>query len=352
MIPKSTPPRVLVIDDDENFLLDSTYALGKFAKPVTALGGKDGLLKFDQGEWDVVIFDYHMPVIDGLDVLKTIRQKDKFVATVMHTGQGTTVLAHKAMALGVDRYLVKGLANPTEFTDLVSALVTLTRQRREQASGRGLQGTLEVLSGRVDSGQTMASDLSELLSQGEQILTRLRTSITSKTDADSARLLMEHIHAGFRLLAQWNSVASATVFTDDFDLIQVAREAFIEARLDRFMKFHVADNDATFPLHGVKPAMMDALIAVYNNAREAGAQNIWINTDGITKFVIDNDGRALAPHETPKLNHGSFSSKSGHIGTGLPGFRMAMRVHGFSPPEFDPLPGGPGLRITCSKALI
>ena len=69
---------VLVIDD-EKFILDIVrIALMKFGHDVqTASNGRQGIEKFDEGSFDVVITDIRMPGIDGNGVAEHIRRSQR-----------------------------------------------------------------------------------------------------------------------------------------------------------------------------------------------------------------------------------------------------------------------------------
>lgn len=69
---------VLVIDD-EKFVLDIVkIALMKFGHDVqTAADGRQGIEKFDEGSFDVVITDIRMPGIDGNGVADHIRRSQR-----------------------------------------------------------------------------------------------------------------------------------------------------------------------------------------------------------------------------------------------------------------------------------
>ena len=76
----SFPGKVLIIDDDvdtislySRFLIEAGYQVD------TALNGKDGYAKILQGGFDLVLLDLIMPELDGLSILRKIRQKQILV---------------------------------------------------------------------------------------------------------------------------------------------------------------------------------------------------------------------------------------------------------------------------------
>jgi len=69
---------ILVIDDEKGILQIIRQALTKFGHNVeTAEDGKEGIQKFDDGIFDVVITDILMPGIDGNGVVQHIRKSPR-----------------------------------------------------------------------------------------------------------------------------------------------------------------------------------------------------------------------------------------------------------------------------------
>jgi CheY-like chemotaxis protein len=70
--------RILVIDDEKGILdvVRSVLSRAGF-KVEIALNGRKGIQKFDGGAFDLVITDILMPEIDGIEVVKHIRNSDR-----------------------------------------------------------------------------------------------------------------------------------------------------------------------------------------------------------------------------------------------------------------------------------
>jgi DNA-binding response OmpR family regulator len=69
---------VLVIEDDKGILGLIEAALTRFGHLVeTAMDGREGIRKFDDGRFDIVITDYVMPEVDGEGVLAHIRRSSR-----------------------------------------------------------------------------------------------------------------------------------------------------------------------------------------------------------------------------------------------------------------------------------
>jgi len=78
--------RILIVDDDKEFLA----LLGKNIESwgyrvISAFGGKEALKMIKNKEADIVILDYLMPEMDGVETLKEIRRIDKKAPVIMLT---------------------------------------------------------------------------------------------------------------------------------------------------------------------------------------------------------------------------------------------------------------------------
>ncbi|MGD9817523.1 MAG: response regulator [Desulfomonilaceae bacterium] len=101
-------PRILVVDDDEAALgyLTELLSLNGF-NPVTSTSGEEALAKFSESKPDIVLTDIQMPGIDGMKLLKTVRELDDITPVIMITGHGEVDNAIKALRLGAYDFLLK-----------------------------------------------------------------------------------------------------------------------------------------------------------------------------------------------------------------------------------------------------
>lgn len=111
--------RLLVIDDENNIRLMVRLALQAAQHEVeTASDGLEGLDKFAQGAFDLVLLDQRMPGMDGLEVLREMRRRDSTARVIMITAFGTIDLATEAIQSGAVDFLRKPFT-----TDVLRAAV-------------------------------------------------------------------------------------------------------------------------------------------------------------------------------------------------------------------------------------
>ena len=125
------PTRVLLVDDEENFVEMLSLRLEETGEKVTpAYNGKQCLELLDQREkqFDVVILDIKMPGMDGIEVLREIKNRHPLIEVIMLTGHGSTESAVEGMKLGAYDYLLK----PADFSDLTEKLHGARKRKDEQ----------------------------------------------------------------------------------------------------------------------------------------------------------------------------------------------------------------------------
>jgi DNA-binding NtrC family response regulator len=100
--------RVMVVDDEENIRdVLSSYLTTLGYDVVTAQDGEDALKKFGRRGFDLIISDLLMPTIDGLELLKKVREEDKDVIFLMITGYPSIETAVEAIKKGAYDYITK-----------------------------------------------------------------------------------------------------------------------------------------------------------------------------------------------------------------------------------------------------
>lgn len=99
---------VLLVDDDEGI----RDALAEFLNTlefgvVTAENGEEALSKFGRGDFEIVLADLMMPKLDGMELLKRIREVDEDVIFLMITGHPSIGTAVESINRGADDYITK-----------------------------------------------------------------------------------------------------------------------------------------------------------------------------------------------------------------------------------------------------
>lgn len=159
---------LLIIDDDEvvreslaAYLEDSNF------KVLQALNGLQGLQIFESEQPDLVICDLRMPQIDGLELIRRIRQTASETPIIVLSGAGVMSDAVEALRLGAADYLIKPLEDLAVLEHSVRraldrAYLRVENQRyrdKLEAANRELQASLNLLQEDQNAGRQVQMNM-------------------------------------------------------------------------------------------------------------------------------------------------------------------------------------------------
>ncbi len=132
---------VLIIDDDTRlFELVAKYLTQNGVLAQHAPDGNSGLKAIAKGSFDAVFLDIMMPGLDGLEVLRRIRDKSS-IPVIMLTAKGDETDRVVGLELGADDYLTK----PFSARELLARLRAVLRRGNMQSNGERIRvGEIEI----------------------------------------------------------------------------------------------------------------------------------------------------------------------------------------------------------------
>ncbi len=128
--------KIMLVDDEEDFVktLAERLSVKQVAgKADVALSGEDALASLQDEVPDVMVLDLRMPGIDGLEVLKNVKQHYPDVQVVILTGHGSDRDREEAERLGAFDYLEK----PVNIDTLVSTIRKALSEKWDQSMVAG-----------------------------------------------------------------------------------------------------------------------------------------------------------------------------------------------------------------------
>jgi len=130
--PFPTPIELLLVDDEADFVSVLSKRLEKRGIRVTAcLSGSDAVQEFLKKDFDVILLDLKMEFMDGIEVLKVVKETKPHIPVFMITGHGSVEEAQ----LGVDCGAVECLPKPYEIQDLLHKIQEAVSSRKEPIHG-------------------------------------------------------------------------------------------------------------------------------------------------------------------------------------------------------------------------
>ncbi|MDQ7833827.1 MAG: response regulator [Humidesulfovibrio sp.] len=129
--------KILLVDDESDFVETMVKRFGIRKMPIdSAKSGQEALAALETKEYDVIILDVRMPGMDGLQVLKLIRERAPLTEVIMLTGHASLETGMQGMNLGAYDYVLK----PADFDDLLDK-VRKAFERKELNAKARKQGT-------------------------------------------------------------------------------------------------------------------------------------------------------------------------------------------------------------------
>lgn len=126
--------RLLLVDDEEEFLMATSQALRRRGFEVTvAPNGVTALEKISREIFDIVVLDVKMPDIDGIEVFSQIREQQPDLPVILLTGHPSTSDAFHTSKKGIADYISKPV-DMDELAGIIKAAVAHSRQQSPESA--------------------------------------------------------------------------------------------------------------------------------------------------------------------------------------------------------------------------
>ena len=132
----AAPFKILLVDDNPDGLLVRRLLLEELGLEVeTALNGEEGLRRFESGSYDVVVTDYRMPRMDGIEMIRRIRERDAAARIILLSGF-VEPLGLNENNTGADAVVAKTSGEPAMLARSVKRLLNRMPPRKPVSSAR------------------------------------------------------------------------------------------------------------------------------------------------------------------------------------------------------------------------
>jgi two-component system alkaline phosphatase synthesis response regulator PhoP len=136
--------KILVAEDEESVISFLQPMLRRTGFQVTiARDGEEALALVDAEEPDLVVLDIRMPKLDGWEVCRELRKRERYIPIIMLTVLGETVEKVKGLSIGADHYFTK----PFDPHELIAQIEATLRTVRES---RGMPRPNRLVFGRLE----------------------------------------------------------------------------------------------------------------------------------------------------------------------------------------------------------
>ncbi len=237
--------KILIIDDDTSLRRVLEYNLQEEGYEVQAASsGEEGLYLFGQSQHNLVITDMKMAGMDGLMVLKSIKERSPETLVVIITAFGTIDVAVEAMKAGAYDYITKPfnrdalkltVRKALQFSGLAEENKRLKSELSDRADFRTMVGSSKEMDKVFEVIRKVADTEASILITGE--------SGTGK------ELVARSIHAGSsRRNAPFVAINCAAIPRDllESELFGHVKGSFTGAVKDKIGKFQIAEGGTLF----------------------------------------------------------------------------------------------------------
>ena len=235
---------ILIIEDDESIRRVIKKILegeNKNYKIIEAIDGKDGLIKINENQLNLILCDIKMPRLDGIDVLKHVKKNNLFIPFILLTGHGNIDTAVNAMKIGAFDFIEKP-------PDLNRLLISI----RNALKNKKLSDQNTILKNRVNNDYQMIGS-SKIMKKIDDLITKvsktnakvLITGLNGTGKEIVANQLHQRSNRSKNLMIKVNCAAIPNELIES-ELFGHIKGSFTSAIKDRKGKFELANNGTLF----------------------------------------------------------------------------------------------------------
>jgi len=342
---------VLYVEDDKNIQEELADILSLYVDEIyTASDGKAGLKKYHEHHPDIIITDIQMPIMNGLDMIKVIREKDQETPIIVTSAFNDTNYLLNAIGLGVEHYLLKPI-----MIDQLQKRLDVLKHRLIQK--RELEAYKTYLEDRVEEEVALREAKEALLiEQNKSSEVGQMVSIIAhqwKQPLHYLNLLIEDLGM------EYDYHPLSKEYIQDFIHKGTSRVKFLTETMDNFLRFYKNEADAKafkiskvtqeismfldmtfkaqgvsiqtivnddFVLFGIRNEFQQIILNLVNNAKEAfdgqkrddAKITIEISKDEDTGTIIVQDNAGGIKHsDFEKIFELEYTTKKEGNGIGL-----------------------------------
>lgn len=355
---------ILVIDDEESILnLVSVILSNRGYDVAKASDAKTGLELVEALNPSLVLLDYMMPLVDGLETLKKIRSEYPDTYVIMFTGKGSEEIAVELMKAGASDYILKPFSNQ----NLVDRMENVLKIRAVELKNRDLTAEREELLHEI---KAWNQELEQRIEKETEALKRAHAEVVQsqklatlgylaagmaheiRNPLNSISLFVQLIKEGpddqekleyvEKILKEVDRVDATlrnlldTAKRPRYELSEVNIEALIRQALEEFrpqidaQKIDVTfTSDGSTPVFKADPSELEQIFTnLFLNAihemPDGGELKVSLSKEGENLCILVSDsGKGIRKENMPNIFDPFFTTKS--RGTGL-GLSVVLRI--------------------------
>ena len=283
-------PNILVVDDEINVIESFKRLLEDDYKVLTATNGEEALEKIEKENLDIVLLDIRMPEMDGIEVLRRIREMSENVDVIVVTAVNTMRTAIEAMKLGAYDYITK----PFEVDEVI---ISINKALEKRCLAREVSYLRSEVAKPVKFDNIIGT--SEKMRQVYEIVSEMTkndpTVLIHGESGTGKELFARAIHFnGLRKDKPFIAVDCASIPENllESELFGHEKGAFTDATSQKLGRFELANQGTLFldEIGNLKPDMQGKILRVLQEReiqRVGGVKTIKIDVRIISATNVD-----------------------------------------------------------------
>lgn len=175
--------KILVVEDEKDtlFILNKLLSKNDY-EVVTATNGQEALEMLDKDMPDVIVADWTMPVMDGLELCSIVKKSEKFklIYFIILTARASLKDRVTGLDIGADDFLVK----PVQNQELLARIRSGIRIHNLQNELKGIEHSKALVEMACTIGHKINNPLSSLMMAIQNVQDELKDLSTKSMDED------------------------------------------------------------------------------------------------------------------------------------------------------------------------
>lgn len=329
--------KILVVDDSRvtrGLIMGHLENIASYEFEIAeATNGKEALSRFREFAPDVMLLDYLLPDMNGIDIARELREEYPILPIVMVTGFDDVQLVVDAMMLGVQGYMLKDRISADSLLWVIEDTYKKAAMQKKIISQREemehfAHTVAHNLKDQIGSVQGVLSLLSDADGHTEQV-TQLLAAATNATG---------QIQNFVQELMSYTALQKKPGRKQSFPLADMVGEIKLKLRQLIEKSGAVITYDALPVIYGAYPQLYEVVQNILTNAMNYAGNDLIIQvkaeeTEQGWKISITDDGKGIAGEEQVKIfdmfQRGNTSSGKQGTGIGLATCkRIIEEIHG------------------------